>query len=378
MTEIFISGDFCPNHRGMEKNRCPSKVQNIFGKLYDKIQKSDLSITNLEGPLTNEEQPIEKIGPNLKIPPTWGPKLKKAGFDLVTLANNHILDQGEAGLKDTIKNLKKNEIDWVGAGESLAQAKKPYYFSENGFTIAIVNFAEVEYSCANQNHGGANPMDIIENFNQVKEAKRNSDYIIVITHGGHEHFHYPSPEMIKRYRFIAENGADVVINHHTHCVGGFEVHEGVPIFYSLGNFLFPSSKKKEYEKQWFEGYNVLLKIKNKNINFEILPHTQCEDDIISVNLKSKDSKLYKKIIKLSEDLKNEDLLASNWDEYIKEKKHLLKNMEGLNKDLLFALEKLKIKKHLIDKNKTHRIKQFVTCQAHQEVSKELLREYLKY
>src|SRR5690554_8220427 len=88
-------------------------------------------------------------------------------------------------------------------------------------------------------------MNIIYNTNQIKEAKATHDKVIVIIHGGHEYYNLPSPRMQKQYRFYAEQGADIIISHHTHCISGKEVYKGVPIYYSLGNFLFTNTSSFE-------------------------------------------------------------------------------------------------------------------------------------
>ena len=109
--------------------------------------------------------------------------------------------------------------------------------------IFIFNFCENEWSIAESDNPGANPMDIIDNANQIKYARELADYVIVIVHGGHEYYNLPSPRMQKQYRFYADQGADIVVGHHTHCISGNEVYKGVPIYYSLGNFIFTKNKK---------------------------------------------------------------------------------------------------------------------------------------
>jgi len=374
---IFISGDFCPV-RGAEKKLIKGlNPHEVFGGLSEVIKKADISVTNLECPLTNTNNPIEKIGGNFKSKPEIAKLLKDSKFDLITLANNHIYDQGGEGLKDTINSLEENGLNYVGAGVSLKKARKPFFMDIKGLKLAILNFAEVEFSCANENHGGANPMDLIDNVHQIKSAKEKADKIIVIIHGGHEHHHYPSPETMKRYRFFAENGADVIIAHHTHCIGGFEIYNDVPIFYSLGNFLFPPRPKRKLES-WFEGYAVKIKISQKNIGFDILPYYQCKDNDISVEFKSESSDVYKKILKISEDLEDEKLIRSKWEEYIEGKKRFIGYMNGYSKYTNYTLNKVGLLDYFINKNKLSYIKQFVTCQAHRETAKELLKKYLKY
>jgi len=172
------------------------------------------------------------------------PYLKQLKVDAVTLANNHILDYGAKGLSDTFETLKQNKIDYVGAGNNLKEAAQPLTLEKDGQRIAILNFCENEWSIAEEDKPGANPMDIIENTNQIKAAKATHDKVICIIHGGHEYYHLPSPRMQKQYRFYVDNGADAIVGHHTHCVGGYEVYNDVPIIYSLGNFLFIKPSKK--------------------------------------------------------------------------------------------------------------------------------------
>jgi len=377
--EIFISGDFCPIKNTKELSNDISHPKEVLGQLHKVINESDISITNLEGPITKKENPINKTGSNFKISPKVTSFLSECGFDIVTLANNHIYDQGQKGIKDTFKNLETKNIDWMGAGKNLAEAQKPYYYEVNGIDLAFVNFADVEFSCANENHGGANPMDIIENFNQIKDAKEKADYVITIIHGGHEHYHYPSPETRKRYRFLAENGADVIVSHHPHCIVGYEVYKEVPIFYSLGNFLFPPyDESKSYSESWFEGYSIILKLKENDLDFEIFSYEQCKTGELKIDYKAEESEIHNKIKKLSADLKNEELIHSKWNEYVENKKRFLGYMNGFNRSMIDVLIKIGLLEKLLNKNKLNMIKQFITSLAHRETARELLKKYLKY
>jgi len=239
-----------------------------------------------------------------------------------------------------------------------------------------LNFTEVEFTCADQNHGGANPLDLIENVRQINKAKEKADKVIVIIHGGHEHHKYPSPETQKRYRFFAENGADIILAHHPHCIGGYEIHEGVPIFYSLGNFLFPPRNKKT--ESWFKGYAVMLNIEKNELNFEILPYEQCKNGNLSIKTKFKNSSIHREIEEISKKLKNEDIVNSKWKEYVEKKKRFLAIMSGYNKYASTALSKMGLMDYFLNENKLQYNKQFITCQAHRETARTLLEKFLKY
>lgn len=378
---IFITGDFCPIRGAEDKLLDGFNSQEIFAGLDENIEEADISVTNLECPLTFVDNPIDKLGGNFKSNPKIGKILKKSKFDLITLANNHIYDHGDKGLKDTIEALEKYGLDYVGASHTLKDAQKPYFVNLKGLKLAFLNFAEVEFSCANENHGGANPMEVIDNIHQIRSAKEEADKVIVIIHGGHEHHHYPSPETKKRYRFFAEEGADAIVAHHTHCVGGYEIYEGVPIFYSLGNFLFPGTKNPR--DSWFEGYAVNLKIDENDINFEILPYEQCKHNDISIELKSKESQLYNKIERISDELDDDELIKTKFEQYIqgRREKVFLGRMAGYRRSIIFGFRKLrifKLLKYLMRKKDMMFIKQMITCQAHRETAIKILKDYLRY
>jgi poly-gamma-glutamate synthesis protein (capsule biosynthesis protein) len=110
--KIFISGDFCPARRAVDLLRQDNAAKSVFGDFCEIIQDADISITNLECPLTRSNDGIKKIGPNLKAPSEIATLLESAGFDLVTLANNHIYDYGQQGLCDTLEALQRAHLSY--------------------------------------------------------------------------------------------------------------------------------------------------------------------------------------------------------------------------------------------------------------------------
>jgi|SRR5690554_1876380 len=123
--------------------------------------------------------------------------LNQLNIDCVTLANNHILDYGIESINDTFDVLNNNSISNVGAGKNLTDAANPFVLEKEGVKIALVNFCENEWSIAETDSPGANPMDLIANAQQIKYARELADYVIVIVHGGHEYYNLPSPRMQK-------------------------------------------------------------------------------------------------------------------------------------------------------------------------------------
>lgn len=273
MVEILISGDFCPRDRVANLIEV-EKYSEVFGEVKPYTQDVDLAIVNLEAPIVESPtaKPIEKCGPNLRCTSKAIDALKYAGFNMVTLANNHLYDFGEEGLKDTLDACHKSNIVTVGAGMNLSEAAKTSYQNINGQTLAIVNCCEHEFSIATETSGGCNPLNPIQQFYAIQEAKQKADYVLVIIHGGHEHYQLPSPRMKETYRFFVDAGADAVINHHQHCYSGYEVYNSKPIFYGLGNFCFDRDTQRN--SFWNEGYMVRLALDKKECQFELIPYVQ--------------------------------------------------------------------------------------------------------
>lgn len=272
--KILIAGDYCPTERVrnlIEKQDYAS----VFGAVKHIIGSVDYSIVNLECPvlLSKNASPIAKCGPNLQCNKNAIESLKYAGFDCVTLANNHFRDYGDIGCVETLTSLETANIDYVGGGRNIDDAQAILYKRIGDKVVAIVNFCEHEFSIASKSKAGAAPLDLVDNYKQIVEAKNNSDYVIVIIHGGHEHFQYPSLMMKKSYRWLVDIGADAILNHHQHCFCGYEVYNGKPIFYGLGNFCFDNCSRRG--SIWDYGYMVELELLNSNIGFRLIPYIQC-------------------------------------------------------------------------------------------------------
>ena len=217
--KILVTGDFYAGNR-TEELIIKEQYSKIFNDFIPLIQESDIAITNLESPITYSKTASSKIGPAMKALPKTIEALKFAGFNLLTLANNHIMDYGFQGLQDTIDICRKNNMDVCGAGKDLQSASQIFYKQVQETTVAIINIAENEFSTTSGEEPGANPLNPVANFYTIQEAKKNADIVFVIIHGGHEMYQLPSPRMKQTYRFFIDSGANAVIGHHTHCYSG--------------------------------------------------------------------------------------------------------------------------------------------------------------
>lgn len=284
--KILVAGDFCPTER-LKPIVESGDYHSIFCEVESTIKSADFSIVNYECPaVLGDYPPIKKCGPNLSSSSKGIEAIKYAGFNIATLANNHILDFGAQGLMDTANLCSQYNIDTVGVGKNLEDASKILYKRKDGETLAIINCCEHEFSIAGDDTAGANPLDPIQQYYKIKEAKQSADYVLVIVHGGHEMYQLPSLRMVDTYRFFIEGGADAVINHHQHCFSGYEFYKGKPIVYGLGNFCFDSSYRNSI---WNEGYLAAIDFQVENIYIKIIPYIQNSDNVGIYSIKDQTS-----------------------------------------------------------------------------------------
>lgn len=368
--KILIAGDFVINKLDPD-----FEVHESILKLFEE---SDYRIVNLEAPVSENNEKVLKTGPHLKSNKTTTLQVfKKLGIDLVTLANNHIKDYGEKGVWDTINFCKKNSIQTVGAGMNLKEASTVFYLSTGNGKVGFLNIAENEWSSASVHSAGSWPLDLINNINSIKEAKKNADLVILIMHGGHEYFNYPSPKIQELYRFFIDQGVDAVIGHHPHCISGFEYYKNKPIYYSLGNFIFT---KDNNNKEWYKGMilqieiiNNMLKVnhmfvKQNKTNHGLKPLTKSENELLNNEVEN-----YSNVII------NKELLDEKWNEFVNHKGKLyLEYCSGMalisNKYIRAVLRKFRIK--LINKRSASLFLNLLRCESHNNISKDVLRNYL--
>ena len=272
--KIAIAGDFSP--RATLNEACKRLDKGILSDIMPLVSDCKFKIVNFETTIeTPDAKPIKKNGPSLKSCKESADVLKTAGFNILTMANNHIYDYGEVGLKHTVGIIEELGLPYVGVGENLNAAEQTLFVENEGETLAIINCCEHEFSIATDKSAGANPLNPIRQYYAIKEAREKADYVIVITHGGHEYFQLPSLRMQETYRFFIDAGADTVVNHHQHCYSGYEVYNGKPIFYGIGNFCFDKRNINGPHTEWNDGFIVKLDLKKDSISYELIPYQQC-------------------------------------------------------------------------------------------------------
>lgn len=368
--KILITGDFYAGNRINELIQM-ERYGEIFNDFLEIIQQNDLAIINLESALTEATIPIPKTGPAIKATPKTIEALRYAGFNLLTLANNHIMDFGERGLLDTIALCKEHEIDFTGAGLNYKEASKVFYKEIKNIKLAFINVAENEFSTTHGQEAGANPLNPVSNYYAIKQARNKVDFVFVIVHGGHEMYQLPSPRMKATYRFFADAGASAIIGHHTHCYSGCEVYNRVPIFYSLGNFIF--DKPGQCNSIWNDGFAVEFVIGDK-LSYNLIPYTQCGEKAGIVLMGNQGKKVFEdKVTKLSQIIKDDELLEKEFNSYCNSVYEMYASyLEPHSSRLLHALRKLKLMPAFLSKRKKLLLKNLIRCEAHRDVVLKVL------
>ena len=373
---ILFTGDFYISDSYQNKTLIDHSIVKLFNNV-------DYRIVNNEAPITvnNAKNKILKTGPHLHTEArTTLPYLNQLKVDLVTLANNHIMDFGIEGLEDTLNSLRSNSINYVGVGNNLDESAEPFTIKTSTSKIAVLNFTENEWSVSTDSKPGANPLDIIENVQQIMIAKQSHEKVIVVIHGGHEYYNLPSPRMVKQYHFYADNGADIIIGHHPHCISGYEDYNGTPIFYSLGNFVFTLKAKFGV---WNTGLILKLEIDvGKKINCKLFHIKQDINTHKITFLKGSElTKAEKEFDELSAIIKDKNLLRHHWNNYIDE--HQEAYLYGFspiniltNQFILSVFRRLKAGKFLIKPQNLKLILNLMRCESHSDATKEVIWNYI--
>lgn len=238
MGEILITADILPTNSNINLFE-EGKTEELFGsKIISLFNGSDYRIVNLEGPLTDAAEEIDKDGPCLKGSTKSFNGLRSLNIDVFSIANNHIMDYGEEGLNSTVQILKKSGAKYCGAGQNLEEARKPHIFTCDQKKIGLLSCTEYEFTIATQTRPGANPFEPMNMIDDIIELKQKVDYMIILYHGGKEYYRYPVPYVQRRCRKMIEKGANLIICQHSHCIGCYEQYQEGTIIYGQGNFLF--------------------------------------------------------------------------------------------------------------------------------------------
>lgn len=370
---ITITGDV---HLGSERVKnlaLNGEAEKLLGEFFSTIRSSDVSIVNLESPLTGKDKALPKIGPNLKSPTGAVKFLVEAGVDIVTLANNHIMDYGECGLEETLETCELNGIKSVGAGLSIKEAKKTLFLDLKEIKVAVINIAENEFGTIQNQQAGTHSLNPVDNYYTINRATAVADCVIIIIHGGHEHYTFPSPRMKETYRFFVDAGADFVVGHHPHCISGYETYNGGRIFYSLGNFLFDKASRRN-DVNWNRGMFLELNVSKKKNSFKLVPYRQNSTKPGLQSLAKKEKNEFQcELEKLSAVIADDRKLSEKFDQYIQTVRRSYEAfIEPHSLLLVHALRNRNLLPSLLTNRKKRILLNLMRCEAHNDVIKKIL------
>lgn len=343
-------------------------VHTLVGdNIYNILLSSDACIFNIEAPLYDENSPIIKCGPCLKMSSKSICGIKNLKPAVVTLANNHIMDHGIDGLKNTINCLNDAGIPFVGAGMNLADASKCYVIERDGIRIGVYSVAEHEFSIANGVQPGANPFDPLDSFDHISNLKNETDFVMVLYHGGKEYYRYPSPYIQRVFKKMVDKGADFVVAQHTHCIGAFEEYKGALLVYGQGNFIFDGGNN-EY---WNSGILVKLDITKSSFAYSFIPFVKDSGCIRAVEEKNIDYFL-NDFYERSDNIKNSDFVNNTYDNYcISSIDSYFSFIHGSKETLLFRVFNKISRNHLVSNmyslKQKNSLLNVIECEAHREL-----------
>jgi len=217
-----------------------------FELVFDFLSTADITVGNLECALGEQGSPVDK-GYTFQAPAGAARSFAIAGFDLLSLANNHAMDYGPTSLLEAISLLETNHVQTVGAGENEVAASTPVLITTDNTSIAFLAYVDVPVEVrgfdarswtATQNQPGVSWADPAQIQADVAAVRPLADIVIVLLHSGYEYVVQPSLPQVNAAHTAIDAGADLVLGHHAHVLQGIEFYNEAVIVYGLGNFVF--------------------------------------------------------------------------------------------------------------------------------------------
>lgn len=217
---------------------------------WETLTGADFLVVNNEFPYTDRGTPTPGKTFTFRCEPWTAEWLAEMGTDIAALANNHVYDYGEDGAMDTFDTLDGVDIPYIGAGRNIEDAEQTAYCIVNGVTVAILNATEIERyenpdtrEAGEDNPGVFRMLDTDRLCEKIEEAKEKADLCIVYAHWGTEKMPAADWSQTTKAQELADAGADLIVGSHPHVLQNIEYADGVPVFYSLGNYFFGAAAR---------------------------------------------------------------------------------------------------------------------------------------
>ena len=235
-----------------------------FAAILPLLQRAPIVMGNLEGPLARTAQP-EQRRYSYRVNPELASCLTSAGIRVVTLANNHLLDCGRAGVLETLQALALAGAKPLGAAANERAAHLPVIEEVGQLRIGLLGYYWNRRCAATADLPGSalDTPAVLES--DIRALRKQVDRVVVTFHWGVPYERDPSPEDRAKARLAVDCGADAVVGHHPHIIQPFEIYRGCPIFYSVGNFAFGSGNSRA------EGLLVAFRFENQKTTVHLYP-----------------------------------------------------------------------------------------------------------
>jgi poly-gamma-glutamate synthesis protein (capsule biosynthesis protein) len=246
---------------------------------------SDYVVVNVEGPITNS-LPSRRPGAILHSSSHSARILRAFGNNIFNLANNHVLDHGVAGLRDTLQFARDRGWQCVGAGETFAEASAPCILEHHGITVGLLSVCGCGVPFAGKSSPGVfgdRPESPVRE--RIRELKARTRWVVVVYHGGEEFAHIPLPARRKKLLRYLSFGADVVVAHHAHCVQRYEQLGNKLVMYGLGNLVFDLDHHRNFAST-DESVLISLSFSEQSIRYNTLFTRQDRKQRLVVNVSS--------------------------------------------------------------------------------------------
>jgi poly-gamma-glutamate synthesis protein (capsule biosynthesis protein) len=277
---------------------------------------ADLVFANLEAPFGKQDSAYPKTY-TFQVAPDLVQVLQAGKINMVSLANNHILDFGAEALKETMRLLDAHQIKYAGAGMNLMEARKPAIFEMKGKKMAVgcysLTFPE-EFWATDSTPGTCFPSHTFF-YKDIKHFKQENDVLIISFHWGGELLTAPKEYQIELAHRAIDAGADLILGHHPHVVQGLEIYRGKLIAYSLGNYIFSSYSDKATQ-------SMLLKLSYTADSFKkctVIPinvHNRFVEFQPRLMNEAEKTAFFNELIALSQELNSQPLVINSAGEIL--------------------------------------------------------------
>jgi len=324
-------------------------VDYLFKNVKNIFKDGDIIFGNLEAPISDYTDKKGFEANFFRAEPDVVDGLKKANFNVLSVANNHIMEHGKKAFWLTVSKLRKENITPVGV------ANKIEVLEIDCFKIAIMAYSFIEDFINNSLYNKINSE--IKIINDIKSIKKSVDLVILSLHWGHEYVPLPSPEQVWIGRKLIDCGADIIIGGHPHVIQSYEIYKGKPIVYSLGNFIFDYTYIKSTRETAIAKIRVDMDEKNMDIDAipivcdtkEYFPKIEDEkdcDEILSLILSVRDNIENKSLSDYCSSIGNYLALAKKYKKEAKihMKMHFIKNLYRYPPNLSIAIIETYLKK----------------------------------